>query len=105
VLDRAHDRLPLNQAVHMMSARNAHYLGLQDRGEIRVGQRADINVINPKTLKLGAAELHRDLPGGGKRFVQKADGFVGTWVAGARTCHGGVLTGKRPGALVRMGQR
>jgi N-acyl-D-aspartate/D-glutamate deacylase len=104
VLDRAHNRLPLNQAVHMMSARNARYLGLQDRGEIRVGQRADINVINPKTLKLGAAELHRDLPGGGKRFVQKADGYVGTWVAGERTCEGGALTGNRPGGLVRMGQ-
>jgi len=104
VLDRAHDRLPLNQAVHMMSARNARYLGLQDRGEIRVGQRADINLINPQILKLGPAELHRDLPGGGKRFVQKADGYVGTWVAGTRTCSGGVLTGKRPGVLVRMGQ-
>jgi N-acyl-D-aspartate/D-glutamate deacylase len=104
VLDRAHDRLPLNQAVHMMSARNARYLGLQDRGKIRVGQRADINLIDPKTLKLGAAELHRDLPGGGKRFVQKADGYVGTWVAGVRTCTGGVLTGNRPGVLVRMGQ-
>ena len=88
----------------MMSARNARYLGLQDRGEIRVVQRADINLIDPKALKLGAAELHRDLHGGGKRFVQKADGYLGTWVAGERTCNGGVLTGKRPGRLVRMGQ-
>lgn len=105
VLDRAHDRLPLNQAVHMMGARNARYLGLQDRGEIRAGQRADINLIDPKTLKLGAAELHRDLPGGGKRFVQKADGYVSTWVTSERTCSGGMLTGNRPGGLVRMGQR
>lgn len=103
VLDRAHDRLPLNQAVHMMSARNARYLGLHDRGEIQVGQRADINVIDPRRLKLGAAELHRDLPGAGKRFVQKAEGYVGTWVAGVRTCEGGELTGQRPGRLVRMG--
>ena len=103
VLDRAHDRLPLNQAVQMMSARNARYLGLHDRGEIRVGQRADINVIDPRRLKLGAAELHRDLPGAGKRFVQKAEGYVGTWVAGVRTCEGGELTGQRPGRLVRMG--
>ena len=103
VLDRAHDRLPLNQAVQMMSARNARYLGLHDRGEIQVGQRADINVIDPRRLKLGAAELHRDLPGAGKRFVQKADGYVGTWVAGVRTCEGGELTGQRPGRLVRMG--
>src|SRR5690606_36159412 len=84
VLDRTHGRMPLNQAVHMMTARNAQYLGLQDRGEIRVGQRADLNVINPQTLKLGDAELHHDLPGGSQRFVQKASGYVGTWVAGQR---------------------
>ena len=104
VLDRAHNRLQLQQAVNMMTQRNARYMGLTDRGTVAVGQRADINVINPKALRLEAAELHSDLPGKGKRFVQKASGYVGTWVGGVRICNNGVLTGQRPGALVRMGQ-
>ena len=103
VLDRQHNRMPLHQAVNMMTQRNAQYMGLSDRGLIAVGQRADINVINPNELRLGTAQLHRDLPGEGKRFVQKASGYVGTWVAGVRTCQHGELTGQRPGTLVRMG--
>ncbi|WP_309683662.1 amidohydrolase family protein [Polaromonas sp.] len=82
VRDRARGKLPLAQAVEMMSRRNARYLGLTDRGAIAVGLRADLNLIDPKRLSVGRPALVRDLPAGGKRFLQKAQGYVATWVAG-----------------------
>ena len=104
VLGRSHDRLPLAQVVEMMSARNARYLGLSDRGCLAAGLRADINVMDPSRLSVGRPELVRDLPAGGKRFLQKAQGYVGTWVAGQCVAREGEVTGARPGRLVRMGQ-
>ena len=104
VRDRAHDKLPLAQAVEMLTRRNARYLGLDDRGVIVPGLRADLNVIDPQRLSVGTPALLRDLPAGGKRFVQKAQGYVGTWVAGQCVIREGAITSQRPGQLVRMGQ-
>ncbi|MCZ4315797.1 amidohydrolase family protein [Comamonadaceae bacterium G21597-S1] len=95
--------LPLEQAVQMLSSRNADYLGLRDRGRIAVGQRADLNLIDPATLALRKPQLVRDLPAGGKRFLQTAVGYVGSWVAGQCVQREGVVTEARPGRLVRMG--
>ena len=105
VRDRAHDKLPLAQAVEMLTRRNARYLGLDDRGVIAPGLRADLNVIDPQRLSVGTPALVRDLPAGGKRFVQKAQGYVGTWVAGQCVAREGAITSQRPGQLVRMGQK
>ena len=102
--DRTHGRLALEQAVHLLSARNADYLDLADRGRIAVGQRADINLIDPLRLAVGTPHLVRDMPAGGKRFLQKAEGYLGTWVAGRCVQQGGVITQERPGRLVRMGR-
>jgi N-acyl-D-aspartate/D-glutamate deacylase len=88
----------------MMTRRNAHYLGLSDRGVIAVGQRADLNAIDPTQLGLPLPALVRDLPAGGKRLIQGATGYVGTWVAGEQVQAQGKITGARPGRLVRMGQ-
>jgi len=104
VQGRAKDRLPLAQAVEMMSSRNARYLGLHDRGLIQPGLRADINLIDPSRLSVGMPQLVRDLPAGGKRFLQKAQGYIGTWVAGQCVARAGEATDARPGRLVRMGQ-
>jgi len=104
VRDRARDRLSLEAAVEMMTGRNAAYLGLRDRGRIAPGQRADLNVIDPQRLSVGRPELVRDLPAGGRRFLQKAEGYVGTWVAGERVLHDGAVTPARPGRLVRAGR-
>jgi N-acyl-D-aspartate/D-glutamate deacylase len=95
--------IPLQQAVQMLSSRNADYLGLRDRGRIAVGQRADLNLIDPATLALRKPQLVRDLPAGGKRFLQTATGYRGSWVAGQCVQREGVITGARPGKLVRMG--
>lgn len=98
------DRLPLEQAVHLLSGRNADYLGLQDRGRIAVGRRADLNLIDPARLAVGTPKLVRDMPAGGKRFLQKGQGYIGTWVAGQCVQREGEVTAARPGRLVRFGR-
>jgi N-acyl-D-aspartate/D-glutamate deacylase len=104
VRDRAKDPIALEIAVEMLTRRNAQYLGLTDRGVIAPGMRADLNAIDPVKLSVGVPELMRDLPAGGKRFVQRAQGYVATWVAGEQVQAQGVVTEARPGRLVRMGQ-
>ena len=103
VRDRAKDKMPLGRAVEMLSRRNAQYLGLKDRGVIATGMRADLNVIDPQRLGVGSPKLVTDLPAGGKRFLQKAEGYVGTWVNGVAVAREGQVTEARPGRLVRMG--
>jgi N-acyl-D-aspartate/D-glutamate deacylase len=104
VRDRAKDKLPLATAIEMLTSRNARYVGLTDRGVIAGGQRADLNVIDPKRLDMGTPKLVNDLPAGGKRFLQRAKGYVGTWVAGQAVQREGTLTDALPGKLVRMGR-
>ena len=99
--DRAKDRLPLEQAVHLLTGRNAAYLGLQDRGRIAVGQRADLNLIDPARLAVGTPHLVRDMPAGGKRFLQRATGYRATLVHGEVIAADGVVTGARPGRVAR----
>jgi N-acyl-D-aspartate/D-glutamate deacylase len=103
VSGRAKDRLPLARAVEMLTSRNARYLGLADRGRIAPGLRADLNVIDPARLSVGTPRIVRDLPAGGRRFLQKATGYAGTWVAGRCVQREGEVTDARPGRLVRMG--
>ena len=104
VRDRAQGTLPLQRAVHMLTARNAAYLGLADRGRVAVGQRADLNLIDPQRLAVGTPQLVRDLPAGGKRFRQKAQGYIGTWVDGRCVLQDGEITAARPGRLIRLGR-
>ena len=104
VRDRTKDRLPLERAVEMLTRRNARYLGLTDRGVLAVGLRADINVIDPQRLSVGTPRLVRDLPAGGKRFLQKGEGYLRTFVAGRCVQVDGAVTAERPGRLVRLGR-
>ncbi len=104
VRDCASDKLTLERSVEMMTSRNARYLGLKDRGTIGVGQRADLNLIEPQRLSVGVPALVRDLPAGGKRFLQKGLGYLGTWVAGQCVQRDGEVTAARPGRLVRAGR-
>ena len=102
--DRKDGRMPVETVVRMLTQRNADYLGLKDRGRLAVGLRADFNLIDPAALGVGAPKLVADLPAGGKRFLQKATGYLGTWVAGQAVQRGGAITSARPGTLVRMGR-
>jgi N-acyl-D-aspartate/D-glutamate deacylase len=95
--------IPLERVVQMQTRDTARFIGLADRGTIEVGMRADLNIIDLSRLTLQRPVMQRDLPAGGRRLVQRADGFVATLVAGVPIAENGVLTGARPGKLVRMG--
>jgi N-acyl-D-aspartate/D-glutamate deacylase len=105
VRDRAQGRMPVERAVQMLTSRNARHIGLADRGTVAVGQRADLNLIDPQRLAVGMPQLVRDLPAGGRRFLQRGEGYLGTWVAGRRVRAGDAITAERPGHLVRLGAR
>ncbi|HSQ64015.1 MAG TPA: amidohydrolase family protein, partial [Polyangiaceae bacterium] len=95
--------LPLERVVAMQARDTARFIGLRDRGTIEPGMRADLNVVDLKQLSLLRPVMQRDLPAGGRRLLQKAEGYLNTLVAGEIIAEGGVLTGARPGKLVRMG--
>jgi N-acyl-D-aspartate/D-glutamate deacylase len=103
--DRRGDRLALPAAVEMLSARNARHMGFADRGVVAPGLRADLNVIDFAALANEPPRLVRDLPAGGRRFVQGARGYRETLVAGVPVARDGTLTGARPGRLVRASAR
>jgi N-acyl-D-aspartate/D-glutamate deacylase len=94
-------RLPIELIVAKQTARNADLFGLSDRGRIRPGQRADLNVIDLERLSLGALQVTHDLPAGGGRILQSASGYLNTFVAGVKTREHDQDTGARPGRLIR----
>ena len=67
------------------------------------GRRADLNLIDCEGLNLKPPRLVRDLPAGGQRFLQDAEGIRATIVKGVVIAENGKLTGERPGRLVRQG--
>ncbi len=86
----------------MLSADAADYLGLEDRGRIKLGQRADLNIIDYDALTLEPPQMVQDLPAGGQRLLQKARGFRATLVAGEQVIDADEITAARPGRLVRF---
>lgn len=104
VRDRDRDRMPLTEAIRALSRDTARAVGLYDRGEILLGMRADLNVIDFDRLSLSAPLVTYDLPAGGRRLRQPARGYVATIAAGRVISRNGVDTGARPGRLVRGAQ-
>jgi N-acyl-D-aspartate/D-glutamate deacylase len=94
-------RLGLEEAVHLQTARTAAFWGFSDRGEIAIGKRADINIIDFDRLRLLPPRWAADLPAGGRRLLQDAEGYDATFVAGRKTWSNGEPTGELPGRLVR----
>jgi N-acyl-D-aspartate/D-glutamate deacylase len=94
-------KLDLPFVVRAQTAQTARAVGLTDRGLLRPGLKADINLIDYDGLKLHAPEISHDLPGGGRRLLQRADGYVATVVSGEVVYEGGEPTGALPGRLVR----
>jgi N-acyl-D-aspartate/D-glutamate deacylase len=92
---------PVAWAVRRLSADNAQAIGLTDRGLLKPGLKADINVIDYDKLRLRAPTIVYDLPAGGKRLVQRTEGFDATIVSGAVVYRHGEATGALPGRLVR----
>jgi N-acyl-D-aspartate/D-glutamate deacylase len=96
--------LPLPQLVKMQTSETADFFGFHDRGRLRPGLRADINLIDFDRLRLHQPEIVHDLPAGGRRLVQRVDGYRATLVAGTPIFENGEDTGARPGRLVRNGR-
>ena len=101
VRDRAKGRLPLEWVVNALSREPARAVGLHDRGVIAEGFKADLNVIDLDRLKLHKPGVRHDLPAGGRRLAQGADGYVATIVSGVPIQREGVPVGPLPGRLVR----
>jgi N-acyl-D-aspartate/D-glutamate deacylase len=94
-------RITLEQAVKIQTRDTAETYGLLDRGLIAPGLKADLNLIDFDRLALPAPRMVADLPAGGKRFIQKAEGYVATLCAGQVVFEEGEPTGAMPGKLLR----
>jgi len=97
-------KLPIEQLVKRQTSETADFFGLSDRGRLTPGMRADVNLINFDRLRLYKPELVHDMPAGGRRFVQRADGYEATIAAGIPIFERGEHTGAMPGRLVRAGR-
>jgi N-acyl-D-amino-acid deacylase len=101
---KAGGHLSLPNAVRLLTRATAEVIGLLDRGLIAPGHKADINVIDFDRLRLHPPEIVADLPSGGRRLIQRADGYCATIVSGQVTYREGVATGVLSGRLVRGSQ-
>jgi N-acyl-D-aspartate/D-glutamate deacylase len=99
--DRAGPRFPLSWAVKRITRDSALAIGLHDRGLVASGYKADLNVIDYDRLRVRAPEVVYDLPAGGRRLIQRADGYEATIVSGVVVNRNGEATGALPGRLVR----
>ncbi|HQV03743.1 MULTISPECIES: amidohydrolase family protein [unclassified Novosphingobium] len=102
VRDAAPDEaIDLADAIAELTGRAAALVGFADRGRVAVGMKADLNVIDLEGLTLHVPTIEYDLPAGGKRMHQRAEGFTATIVSGQVTYRDGAHTGALPGRLVR----
>ena len=95
------ERLPLEYLVQRQCRDTARQVGLEDRGTLERGMIADVNVIDFDRLKLRPPEMVHDLPAGGRRLVQRADGYIATIKSGEVIFREGEATGLHPGQLLR----
>jgi N-acyl-D-aspartate/D-glutamate deacylase len=101
--DRAIGRLPLPWLVRFLTRRPAEAVGLFDRRVVAPGMKADLAVFDLDALAASRPEIRRDLPAGGRRFLQRARGYRAIVKSGVTTYRDGDATGKLPGRLVRSG--
>jgi N-acyl-D-aspartate/D-glutamate deacylase len=94
-------RLKLERVVKHMTSETADFYGFKDRGRLQPGLKADVNVIDFDGLTLHSPKMIFDLPAGGRRLVQRVDGYDMTICSGAPIFEKGEETGARPGRLVR----
>lgn len=93
--------LPLEKVVAMQTRDTARLYGLNDRGVLAAGMKADLNVIDFERLAIQPPEMVFDLPAAGRRMIQRAEGYVATIVSGVVTYENGEATGAMPGKLIR----
>ena len=94
-------KIPVELVVKRMTLDTAELYGLRDRGLLRPGYKADVNIIDLDEVGLQLPEMHYDLPAGGRRLLQRAAGYRYTIVNGEVTMQNGEPTGALPGGLIR----
>jgi N-acyl-D-aspartate/D-glutamate deacylase len=104
VRERDRDRIPLEFIVQRQARDTANAVGLDDRGVIAPGYKADVNIIDIDRVRLRRPEMRFDLPGGGRRLLQRAEGYLRTFVSGLEVYREGEPTENLPGRLVRGAQ-
>ncbi len=102
--DRDRGRFGVEYIVARQARDTARSVGLHDRGVLAPGYRADVNVIDTGRLRLRRPEMAFDLPGGGHRLLQRAEGYLHTFVRGQETYADGQPAGALPGRLIRGAQ-
>jgi N-acyl-D-amino-acid deacylase len=98
-------KLPLEFLVHKQTQGTASLHGINDRGVLKPGYKADVNLIDFANLTLGSPSMAFDLPTGARRLIQKATGYQMTIKSGVPIFEQGVVTGAMPGGLIRGPQR
>jgi N-acyl-D-aspartate/D-glutamate deacylase len=93
--------LPLELMVQRQTRDTARIYGMHDRGVLKPGALADINIIDFDKLRIPPPFVAFDLPAGGRRLVQTAQGYIGTMKSGEMIMENGERTGKLPGKLIR----
>jgi N-acyl-D-amino-acid deacylase len=96
-------KFPVEWAVRRITSETADFFGFKDRGRLAEGLIADVNIIDYDKLQIRRPEILFDLPAGGRRLVQRADGYVATIKSGVTIFENGEATGELPGKLVRAG--
>jgi N-acyl-D-aspartate/D-glutamate deacylase len=99
--DRASGRMSVAEVIRELTSVPARVAGFADRGRIAVGYKADLNVIDHAAMQLHRPVITHDLPAGGRRLDQTADGYVATIVSGEVITENGRHTDARPGRLIR----
>jgi N-acyl-D-amino-acid deacylase len=106
VRDRSRgERMPVETAIRLQTSDTAKLYGLGDRGVLAPGMKADVNVIDLDALRLHAPQMVFDLPAGGRRLIQRAEGYKFTVLSGEVTFQDGVPTEAMPGKLIRGPQQ
>jgi N-acyl-D-aspartate/D-glutamate deacylase len=104
-LTRKHNVYSLPEAIHKITQQSAEVLGLKDRGVLKEGYVADINVIDYDKLATHHPEYVYDFPHGGGRFIVKSTGYTATLVSGQVVVENCQHTGNRPGQVIREFER
>ena len=97
-------KIPLQKLIAMQTSETAQQLGLMDRGVLKSGYKADINIIDYEALRPCEPEIVYDLPANGRRLVQKAVGYETTLISGKVAFRNGESTGQLNGRLLRGSQ-
>jgi N-acyl-D-aspartate/D-glutamate deacylase len=99
--DRHGERVAVEEMIKALTSETAAAVGFLDRGLLRPGYLSDLNVIDLDRIRLCRPEVRYDLPAGGRRMVQAADGYIATTKSGVVTYRNGEHTGALPGRLIR----